>query len=56
GFARSFSGVSVESFGKWITFQHITQQGIENLGDTIEIMAEEEGLDAHKNAVVVRRR
>ena len=47
GFARSFSGVSVESFGKWITFQHITKEGIENLGDTIEIMAQEEGLDAH---------
>ncbi len=56
GFARSFSGVSVESFGKWITFQHISAQGIENLGDTIEIMAEEEGLDAHKHAVVVRRK
>ncbi len=56
GFAKSFSGVSVESFGKWITFQHITKQGIENLGDTIEIMAQEEGLDAHKNAVVVRRK
>ena len=56
GFAKSFSGVSVESFGKWITFQHITKEGIETLGDTIEIMAKEEGLDAHKNAVVVRRK
>ncbi len=56
GFAKNFSGVSVESFGKWITFQHLTKQGLENLGDTIEIMAHEEGLDAHKNAVVVRRK
>ncbi len=56
GFAKSFSGVSTSSFGKVVTFQHISKEGIENIGDSVEIMAREEGLDAHKNAVVVRRK
>ncbi len=55
GYARAYSGVSLDSFFKKITFQHISKTGIENLGDTIEIMAENELLDAHKNAVRVRR-
>ena len=54
GFARSFSGVSVESFGKRITFQSISKKGIRNLGETIKVMAEAEDLMAHKNAVSVR--
>lgn len=53
-YARAYSGVSVDSFVKKITFQHITNQGIQNLGPTVEILAELEGLTAHKNAVSVR--
>ena len=54
-YARAYSGVSVDSFVKKITFQHITEAGIKNLGPTVEILAELEGLQAHKNAVTVRR-
>lgn len=54
GFARSYSGVSVDSFVKKITFQHITAEGLRNIGPTVEILAELEGLQAHKNAVSVR--
>ena len=54
GFARNYSGVSLDSFLKKITFQKLTKTGIQNLGPTIEIMAEAEGLMAHKNAVSVR--
>ena len=54
GFARSFSGVSLDSFVKKITFQRLTENGIRNLGPAIETMAAAEGLDAHKNAITVR--
>lgn len=54
GFANSYSGVSLDSFLKKITFQKITQEGIQNIGPSIEIMAEAEELMAHKNAVSVR--
>ena len=54
GFAKNYSGVSLDSFVKKITFQKITAQGIQNLGRTIEIMAQAEKLEAHKNAVSVR--
>lgn len=54
GYAKNYSGVSLDSFVKKITFQKITSQGIQNLGPTIEIMAEAENLDAHKNAVSIR--
>jgi len=54
GFARMYSGVSLDSFIKKITFQEINREGIQNIGSTVEIMAEAEGLDAHKNAVSVR--
>jgi len=54
GYAKQYSGVSLDSFVKKITFQEITKEGIQNLGETIELMAEAEGLDAHKNAVTVR--
>lgn len=54
GYAKSYSGVSTDSFIKKITFQKITEQGIRKLGPTIEYMAEAEQLDAHKNAVTVR--
>ncbi len=54
GFARSFSGVSLDSFVKKITFQKLTADGIKNLGATIECLAEAENLQAHKNAISVR--
>ncbi|WP_299500946.1 histidinol dehydrogenase [Mucilaginibacter sp.] len=53
-YARAYSGVSVDSFVKKITFQHITPEGIKNIGPSVEILAELEGLHAHKNAVSVR--
>jgi histidinol dehydrogenase len=54
GYAKQYSGVSLDSFVKKITFQNITEIGIKNIGRTVEVMAEAEGLDAHKNAVSVR--
>lgn len=54
GFAKAFSGVSLDSFVKKITFQNLTEDGIRNLGRAVEIMAEAEGLDAHKNAISIR--
>lgn len=54
GFAVAYSGVSLDSYYKKITYQHISEQGILNLGPTIETMAEAEMLEAHKNAVSVR--
>lgn len=55
GYARMFAGVSLDTFVKKITFQQITAEGIENIGDTIEVMARAEGLEAHRNAVSIRR-
>jgi histidinol dehydrogenase len=54
GYARAYSGVSVDSFVKKITIQNITEQGIRNIGPTVEAMAEAESLDAHKKAVSIR--
>ncbi len=54
GFARSFSGVSIDSFKKTITFQHLSRDGLSALGATIQTMARAEGLDAHANAVSIR--
>jgi histidinol dehydrogenase len=54
GFAKAYSGVSLDSFLKKITFQRITPKGLQSLGPSIEMMAEAEGLDAHKNAVTIR--
>ncbi|MBW8684127.1 histidinol dehydrogenase [Chitinophaga rhizophila] len=54
GYATAYSGVSLDSFVKKITFQRLTQEGLQQIGNTIEIMAAAEGLDAHKNAVTVR--
>jgi histidinol dehydrogenase len=53
-YARAYSGVSVDSFVKKITFQHLTAEGIQNIGTAVEILAEMEGLHAHRNAVSVR--
>jgi len=55
GYARSYSGVSVDSFVKKITFQKLTEAGLKNIGRTVEVMAEAEGLIGHKNAVSIRR-
>lgn len=54
GYARMYSGVSLSSFQKSITFQHASKEGLEALGPTVEKLAEMEGLEAHKNAVSVR--
>ena len=54
GFSKAYSGVNLDSFTKSITFQKITKEGILNIGNTIELMAEAEGLQAHKNAVTLR--
>ena len=54
GYAKAYSGVNLDSYLKSITFQRITAEGIQNIGETIEIMAEAEGLQAHKNAVTLR--
>jgi histidinol dehydrogenase len=54
GYARAYSGVSVDSFVKKITFQKLTEEGLKNIGKTVEVMAEAEGLQAHKNAISIR--
>ncbi|WP_298763948.1 histidinol dehydrogenase [uncultured Polaribacter sp.] len=54
GFTKAYSGVNLDSFNKSITFQKISETGIKNIGKAIEIMAETEGLQAHKNAVTLR--
>lgn len=54
GFSRAYSGVNLDGFNKSITFQKITREGIKAIGNTIELMAEAEGLQAHKNAVTLR--
>ena len=54
GYARAYSGVSVDSFVKKITVQHITEAGIRNIGPVVEVMAQAESLDAHKMAVTIR--
>ncbi|MCJ8163680.1 histidinol dehydrogenase [Pontibacter sp. E15-1] len=54
GYARAYSGASLDSFVKKITFQHITPAGLQQIGGTIETMAAAEGLEAHKNAVTLR--
>ncbi|MDG4653613.1 histidinol dehydrogenase [Chryseobacterium arthrosphaerae] len=53
-YAKNYSGVSLDSFVKKITFQYLSEEGLQNLGKTIEVMAEAEGLLAHKNAVTIR--
>ena len=54
GYARNYSGVSVDSFVRKITFQSLSQEGIKNIGPAIELMAEAEALFAHRNAVTIR--
>jgi len=54
GFSKAYSGVNLDSFLKSMTFQKISKEGLLNIGETIELMAEAEGLQAHKNAVTIR--
>ena len=54
GYAKNYSGVNLDSFMKSMTFQKISEVGIQTIGKAIEIMAEKEGLQAHKNAVTLR--
>lgn len=54
GYAKAYSGVNLDSFCRKITFQHLTAEGIKSIGRTVELMAEAEQLDAHKNAMTLR--
>jgi histidinol dehydrogenase len=54
GYAKVYSGVSLDSFVKKITFQNVSGEGLKNIGNAVELMAAAEGLDAHKNAVSIR--
>jgi histidinol dehydrogenase len=54
GYAKQYSGVNLDSFTKSMTFQRISEKGIQGIGSAIELMAEAEGLQAHKNAVTLR--
>lgn len=54
GYAVAYNGVNLDSYNRKITFQHITPEGIANIGHAVEIMAENEQLDAHRNAMTVR--
>ena len=54
GFSKTYSGVNLDSFTKSITFQKISKEGIKNVGKAVELMAEAEGLLAHKNAISMR--
>lgn len=55
GYARAYSGVSLDSFIRKITFQELSPEGIRSIGKVVEVMAANEGLDAHRNAMTVRR-
>jgi histidinol dehydrogenase len=54
GYAKAYSGVSIDSFIKKITFQLINKTGLNNIGNTVETLADAEGLQAHKNAITIR--
>lgn len=54
GYATAYSGVNLDSFNRKITFQHLTPEGIRNIGHAVEVMAENEQLSAHKNAMTLR--
>jgi histidinol dehydrogenase len=54
GYATTYSGVNLDSYCRKITFQHLTDEGVRNIGHAVELMAEAEQLDAHKNAMSVR--
>lgn len=54
GYAVAYSGVNLDSFCRKITFQHIQSEGVRNIGRAVELMADAEGLDAHRNAMTLR--
>ena len=54
GYATAYSGVNLDSYCRKVTFQHLTAEGIQNIGKAVELMAAAEQLDAHKNAMTVR--
>ena len=54
GYATTYSGVNLDSYCRKVTFQHLTEQGVRSIGRAVELMAEAEQLDAHKNAMTVR--
>lgn len=54
GYAKAYSGVNLDSFCRKITFQHLTREGIDSIGRAVEVMAEAESLDAHRNAMTLR--
>ena len=54
GYATTYSGVNLDSYQRKVTFQHLTAEGVSNIGRAVELMAEAEQLDAHKNAMTVR--
>ena len=56
GYATAYNGVNLDSYCRKITFQHLTAEGIKHIGRAVELMAEAEQLDAHKNAMTVRMR
>ena len=56
GYATAYSGVNLDSYCRKITFQHLSEEGIRSIGNAVELMAEAEQLDAHKNAMTVRLR
>jgi len=56
GYATAYSGVNLDSYCRKITFQHLTEEGIREIGSAVEFMAAAEQLDAHKNAMTVRMR
>ena len=56
GYATAYSGVNLDSYCRKITFQHLTEEGVRQIGPAVELMAEAEQLDAHKNAMTVRLR
>ncbi len=54
GYATAYNGVNLDSYCRKVTFQHLTSEGIQSIGHAVELMAEAEQLDAHKNAMTVR--
>ena len=54
GYATAYNGVNLDSYCRKVTFQHLTDEGVRSIGRAVELMAEAEQLDAHKNAMTVR--
>ena len=55
GYAVAYNGVNLDSYCRKITFQHLTEEGVSHIGKAVETMAAAEGLDAHRNAMAIRR-